>query len=63
MEKTGWYQGWQKPIRIGLYERNYGPGSIIMCTWNGRSWYSPYTGINESRYQVLPWRGLVRRVL
>jgi len=72
MEKlTKWYPGHIKPVREGVYERNYQdkegkPPCVLYCFWNG-SWWGSFamnsrTALEhpdaKSPAQDLPWRDL-----
>lgn len=66
--RTDWYEGHQKPVRVGLYQRLYRAG-IFFCYWDGECWYQgdPVRGVAmilagdmKSTMQNLPWRGLAR---
>ena len=58
MKLTGWYQGDQRPIRVGYYERQVTEHFTWMAWWNGEYW----TLLQRSFYLVdnqnLPWRGV-----
>lgn len=68
MKKTGWYEGYQKPVRAGVYEREFYCGKLYCtwyCTWDGRKWMagSRYKSAcasleSESVFQNLRWRGM-----
>ena len=75
MKRTGWYNGTQKPVRVGVYERDYGTLLLTFnyfAYWDGKRWYcSMYSarGAYEARtlqfdwpseHQKLPWRGVVK---
>ena len=70
---TEWYPGHIKPVRVGVYERDYGPtenGESIFCHWNGKRWSWGGNSVDDvqramsvvkeisSGRQSLPWRGL-----
>ena len=60
MKRTGWYGGYQKPVRVGEYERDYWlSGDVLKDIWDGRVWVEPVTGFVR-RQQHLPWRGLTK---
>ncbi len=70
MKLTPWYPGDVKPVREGVYERDYinaSPGKFY-CYWNGKYWGSFYTVPSgavryrdiKSAAQNLPWRGVVK---
>lgn len=67
MRRTGWYQGHQKPIVIGVYEREtYTDRSILYSFFNGKKFMRGRSSIeqamaescNESCFQSFRWRGL-----
>lgn len=77
MEKlTAWLPGTSKPIRAGVYQRNYRAAvsndksiGVAYCYWDGKRW-SLYDSTPEgakrgqglySMHQKLPWRGLVAK--
>ncbi len=67
MKKTGIYKGNQKPVRVGVYEREYPGGDWEFCWWdNGWGHPSPLVDWAKSlrrmpsEYQQLPWRGVQR---
>jgi hypothetical protein len=69
-EKTPWFSGDEKPVREGVYERDYSDeqdGSFaLFCRWNGWSWFCGYGTVHSALCtsavapcQSFPWRGLV----
>ena len=62
--RTPWFPGSVKPVRPGVYEREYGLNNVAFCRWN-EGWYCSSLK-NEiasrarkpSGNQSLPWRGL-----
>lgn len=74
INKTGWYGGDQKPVHIGVYERDMTLADsvdqyLIYSYWNGDYWTvsgdTPEKAVAhirllDSNYQDLPWRGLTR---
>ena len=69
MKLTQWFPGTVKPVRVGVYERNYSEfpfHSPNYCHWNGKFWGLWATTprgavvlkIRPSPYQDLPWRGV-----
>lgn len=73
MKLTGWYDGKQKPVRVGVYERDYGTLSLSFnyyAYWDGKRWYCATARARDayqsrkvhfdwpSRHQKLPWRGV-----
>jgi hypothetical protein len=62
MKRTKWYNGFQKPVRIGEYERDYWLSEDVLLVkdiWDGYGWVEPVTGF-VCRQQHLPWRGLTK---
>jgi hypothetical protein len=69
MTRTAWYGSGQKPVYVGLYERDYSEkkdGSMVyLCHWDG----AVFRGGNAhgvkcgvaSFNQHLPWRGIDRQ--
>ena len=68
MKLTGWYQGDQKPVRVGVYLRDYEDGDHWYSYWNGK-----YFSVADDRLdcvestkdwksiqQNLPWRGVAK---
>lgn len=65
MIKTRWYTGNQKPVHIGVYERNIRHGGFRYSMWNGTDWLDwcgtvsyAYEQNGKSGTQDAPWRGL-----
>ena len=69
MKLTPWFPGDVKPVRVGVYERNYGNDRLRDCNychWNGKFWSiwattqrgAVHLKNNASRWQDLPWRGV-----
>jgi hypothetical protein len=63
--KTPWFEG-EHPVRIGVYERDY-HGNVEYSYWNGAGWNFAAKTIGgaflnkvSSRFQDLPWRGLLK---
>jgi len=63
MKRTGWYNGDQKPVRVGEYERSdytlY--GFIDRDWWDGELWLLAEDGYAIPE-QHLPWRGLTKEL-
>lgn len=69
---TKWYKGYQKPVRIGVYERDYFNDFVMpYCYWNGRTFGhgsdtiegAERNGIaykDRSYLQNIPWRGVAK---
>lgn len=72
MKLTEWYSGDQKPVRVGVYERDYSEeyqdNEIgVYCRWDGERWYVYDDSIEASAkqwvvttMQSLPWRGIAK---
>ena len=62
MKKTPWFPGDAKPVRDGVYEREWvAVLHPIPSLWNGRCWsIDTRDGTLVSRWQALPWRGLAQ---
>ena len=58
MKLTGWYQGDQRPVRVGFYLRDTG-GNQINSWFDGRYWLI-VGGTHKSIYQNLPWLGVAK---
>jgi hypothetical protein len=60
MKRTKWYGGYQKPVRVGEYERDYWlSGDILKDWWDGTLWGLEGTDL-AYEHQHLPWRGLTK---
>jgi hypothetical protein len=66
LNKTPWFDGGEHPVRIGVYERDH-CGNLEYSYWNGAGWnFAAKTvggaSLNKvfSRFQDLPWRGLLK---
>jgi putative component of toxin-antitoxin plasmid stabilization module len=65
---TPWFPGDVKPVRAGVYERQYGRGLIFFCLydksgkWRYGTVFGPEAAMNmrniASPMQTLPWRGI-----
>ena len=73
MKRTRWYDGEQKPVYVGVYERKFGKASsyfsytTFFTRWNGENWSGnavTVAGADDRRHlgelQHLPWRGLTK---
>ena len=71
MKLTPWYPGDVKPVRVGVYQRDYSGTTFSChrsqyCYWNGRHWGMYGTTVSSAKrwsyavsgWQVLPWRGV-----
>jgi len=63
-ELTPWFAGADKPVRTGVYQRNF-PAGPYSC-WDGARWLQDRATVavaavqtRPSRYQEASWRGLV----
>ena len=72
LKLTPWYPGNVKPVRVGIYERDftgkyYEP--VGYTKWTGEHWTASYDDLktarlcfkyehDEGRWQSLPWRGV-----
>lgn len=69
MKKTDWYSGYQKPVRIGVYEVKVGGKNRGFKFWNGARWgifaFSKENAVafrrHPSGYQGSIWRGLAEK--
>lgn len=73
MNLTDWFSGWVKPVRKGVYQREYTYGKskgFQYCYWNGKGWGMGEHTIEQAMTheivfmvaprQVLPWRGVLK---
>ena len=73
MKPTGWYDGEQKPVYVGVYERKFGkassyfPHTTFFSRWDGKNWMGNAVRVDGAETQIrvallqhLPWRGLVK---
>lgn len=68
MKLTPWYPGTVKPVRKGVYQRQYSFGNPY-CYWTGRRWCmcepNPERAACSteiiSGFDRLPWRGLTEK--
>ena len=73
MNLTDWFPGSTKPVRKGVYQRQYTYGktpSIQYCYWNGKGWGMGEHTVEEAMWyakvfisshrQHLPWRGVLK---
>lgn len=68
MKLTQWFDGNIKPVRVGVYQREYGYGKLFYCKFDGKNWLVCYLTIEEadsccslSVCQDVPWRGLAEQ--
>ncbi len=71
MKLTPWFSGDQKPVRVGVYQRDiFGKGIEVYSYWNGNYWCFYSSSVSgavmkdglhlESAEQNLPWRGVMK---
>lgn len=73
MKLTPWFSGDQKPVRVGVYERDYGSGKTYYCWWNGKVFGCGEREPGEAKMAIkifgifwisadqnLPWRGVLK---
>lgn len=73
MNLTDWFPGSVKPVRVGVYQREYSYGKskgIHYCYWNGRGWGLGEHSVEQAMTheidfmvaprQYLPWRGVLK---
>ena len=68
MKLTPWFPGTVKPVRVGVYERQYRTGDFGYCYWSGQIWSwkatTPAGALRlqntRSPYQNTPWRGVLK---
>jgi hypothetical protein len=64
MNLTDWYEGWQKPVRVGVYRRigrsysYFDAACWYAVAYSPRSALTNYQKNLRSFMQDLPWRGL-----
>lgn len=69
LKLTDWYTKDQKPVRVGVYERDYGD-YVSYCYWDGESFgprteevidaFWMYSGSGRSPNQGFSWRGVAK---
>ena len=66
MKLTPWFPGTVKPVRAGVYERQYGKETFY-CLWDGEYWHTWAMTPKHaeklhgfSAMQSLPWRGVLK---
>lgn len=69
MKLTPTFPGHIKPVHVGVYQRHYRLGGWRYCYWNGKNWGFPGDSAEDSttfffslisRWQNLPWRGVMK---
>jgi hypothetical protein len=67
MKLTPWFSGKQKPVRVGLYQRDI-RGIVVYAWWNGHVWSLGDKSKrrvlsfkrHSSYHQDLDWRGVMK---
>ena len=68
---TDWFDGAVKPVRNGVYEREYIAGKAKIpryCYWDGKHWYVGTDSLDQAVFhplltapnQSLRWRGVLK---
>jgi hypothetical protein len=66
---TDWFPGSVKPVRKGVYQREYTYGKAkfpFYCYWNGKQWHASANTVDGAACnflapnQSLPWRGVLK---
>ena len=66
---TDWFPGSVKPVRKGVYQREYiyGKAKLSMyCHWDGKQWHASAHTVDGAACnflapnQSLPWRGVLK---
>ena len=70
---TPWFPGSVKPVRKGVYQREYTYGktpNVQYCYWNGKAWAMGEHTVERAEWnrnafilapnQSLPWRGVLK---
>lgn len=73
MTLTDWFPGSVKPVRKGVYQREYTYGQakgLQYCYWNGKGWGMGEHSVEQAMTheivfmvaprQILPWRGVLK---
>jgi hypothetical protein len=71
MNLTDWFPGSTKPVRKGVYQREYTYGKSTQsqyCYWDGEFWYMGGLTVDaavrnfplDAPNQSLPWRGVLK---
>lgn len=69
MKKTEWFPADVKPVRVGVYQREYWSTCIGFSHWDGERWGAGYDEFSlaaehagtRSSFQELRWRGLAEK--
>lgn len=60
---TDWFEGAVKPVRKGVYQREYIYGKAKVpyyCYWDGKQWSSSGDFKSVAPNQSLRWRGVLK---
>ena len=71
MNLTDWFPGSAKPVRKGVYQREYTYGKAKLpsyCYWDGKQWHAGGLTVDaavrnvplDAPNQPLPWRGVLK---
>ena len=60
MKLTGWYQGDQKPVYVGYFERQVSKYFTWVDWWDGKEWVTEEGSFYVMAHQNLPWRGVAK---
>lgn len=72
MTFTPWFPGAEKPVRRGVYQRQFSTGKALFeryCYWSGQNWYMSdstpdrameWVQSGPAARQSLPWRGILK---
>jgi len=67
MKLTPWFPGTVKPVRVGVYQRDYGKhGGTVYCYFDGIMWHVTSAELRftskaaRSLSQYMPWRGVLK---
>jgi hypothetical protein len=67
--KTAWFDGYDKPVRVGVYRQVNGDGTLGYQRWDGKLWYlwaSTADMASKSqipaahRFQNDDWNGIIK---
>ena len=68
MKLTPWIDGSIKPVRAGVYEREYGTEIPCYCEFDGSAWHWMHHtvegasgALHMSPRKNLPWRGIAEQ--
>lgn len=68
MKLTPWFSGDVKPVRDGVYQRQYSSGGLYFCMWSKGYWRFPADTPDDARIEIArsleqkqpSWRGIAR---